>query len=490
MDREAMLGALRASGEPWDFIVVGGGATGLGVAIDAASRGYEVVLLEQSDFAKGTSSRSTKLVHGGVRYLQQGNVSLVLEALRERGVLLKNAPHVVHKQAFVIPCYSLWQRVFYGAGLKVYDILAGKYGIGRSRFLSRREVVDRLPDIASSGLTGGVLYFDGQFDDARLLIDMAVTASSHGAAILNYAAVTGLEFDGNEMISGVEFRDVENGGSFSAKARVVINAAGAFCDAVRNLSDPKAGDIITYSQGVHLVFENKYLAGDSALMIPKTNDGRVLFCIPWHGRLLVGTTDTPVETPLLEPTALEEEINFVLDTAGNYLRPKPTRADILSVFAGIRPLVNDSAAATKTSMISRGHDLFVDRSGLITITGGKWTTYRRMAEDAIDRAIAVAGLPRRPCLTADLEITNEAFSASESLHPRLPCTREEVTRAVHFEMARTVEDVLARRTRVLFLDARAAIEIAPEVAEIMANELGRDQEWVSEQVRDLKKLAE
>jgi glycerol-3-phosphate dehydrogenase len=489
MDRAETIDRIRKRREPWDVIVIGGGATGVGCALDAASRGFDVLLLEQHDLGKGTSSRSTKLVHGGVRYLRQGNISLVREALRERGRLLNNAPHVVREMAFVIPCYSLWQKKFYGAGLKVYDILAGKYGIGRSRVLSRDEVTERLPNIETDGLRGGVLYYDGQFDDTRLLIDLAVTAQKYGASILNYARVTGLKSNNNGLITGVDFEDAETDETFHAEAKSVINASGAFCDSIRKLSDAEAPAVITYSQGIHLVFDKKFLSGDTALMIPQTSDGRVLFCIPWHDHLLVGTTDTPIDRPLLEPEALAVEIDFVLQTAREYLTSKPTRHDILSVFAGIRPLVRTGVAA-KTSSISRGHDLFVDKSGLITITGGKWTTYRRMAEDAVDTAIEIANLPPTPCITADLAVTAAGdLGIRKDLHSQVKCSRVDVVRAVSKEMARTVEDVLARRTRVLFLDARSAVEIAPEVAEIMAVELGKDNIWVEDQVRKFRETA-
>ncbi len=489
MDRAETIDRLRQRREPWDVIVIGGGATGVGCALDAASRGFDVLLLEQHDLGKGTSSRSTKLVHGGVRYLRQGNISLVIEALRERGRLLRNAPHVVHKRAFVIPCYSVWQKIFYAAGLKIYDLLAGKYGIGRSRMLSREDVTERLQNIETDGLRGGVLYYDGQFDDTRLLIDLAATAQKYGASILNYARVSGLRPNGDGKIVGVEFEDAETGELFYAGAKSVINASGAFCDSIRKLSDAEAPAVMTYSQGIHLVFDKKFLPGDTALMIPKTSDGRVLFCIPWHDHLLVGTTDTPIDKPSLEPEALTAEIDFVLQTAGKYLTSKPTRHDILSVFAGIRPLVRTGVAA-KTSSISRGHDLFVDRSGLITITGGKWTTYRRMAEDAVNTVIKIAKLPPRQCVTADLAITAvEDPEMCEDLHSQIKCSRADVVRAVRKEMARTVEDVLARRTRVLFLDASAAIEIAPQVAEIMAGELGKDIKWIEDQVREFKETA-
>ncbi len=490
MDRAAIIDTIRRRQQPWDMIIIGGGATGVGCALDAASRGFDVLLLEQHDFGKGTSSRSTKLIHGGVRYLRQGNISLVREALRERAILLKNAPHVVHKQEFVIPYYSLWQKIFYGAGLKIYDILAGKHGIGRSRFLSRGQVVERLQNIETTGLRGGVLYYDGQFDDTRLLIDLAVTAKGEGAVLLNYAAVTDLDFGPDGKVAGVEFSDKETGETFSAKARVVINAAGAFCDAVRKLADVKADAVITYSQGIHLVFDKKFLPGETALMIPKTSDGRVLFCIPWHDHLLVGTTDTPIDKPVLEPVAMEREIDFVLETAAEYLTQKPTRTDILSVFTGIRPLVKPDMAK-KTASISRGHDLFVDQSGLVTITGGKWTTYRRMAEESVNKAVQVAGLEDRPCQTVAIPISSSSRATSgERLHPSFDYSRDAVVTAITVELARTVEDVLARRSRILFLDARVAIEIAPAVARIMSEGMSKDDAWIEKQVREFRAIAE
>lgn len=489
MNRLEIIKRITAREEPWDIIVIGGGATGVGCSVDAASRGFDVLLLEQHDFGKGTSSRSTKLVHGGVRYLAQGNISLVREALKERGILLRNAPHVVHKQAFIVPCYRLWQKIFYGIGLKIYDLLAGKYSIGKSRILSKSETLAHLPSIKSEGLSGGVLYYDGQFDDTRLLIDLVRTAYKHGAAVLNYTRVKNFEKAGDGRISGVEFEDVESGTMFSVKAKTVINATGAFSDSVRKLADKNAESVITYSQGIHLVFNRKFLASETALMIPKTSDGRVLFCIPWHGHLLVGTTDTPIDASSLEPHAMESEIDFVLETAGQYLAVRPTRKDILSVFAGIRPLVN-SVKTRKTSSISRGHDLFVEDSGMITITGGKWTTYRRMAEDAVDKAVEMSGLEPRPSVTENLAIAGADFTVDDDkLYPDLPYTHKDVVRAVLDEMARTLEDVLARRTRFLFLNARAAIEISPKVAAIMAAELGKDKDWVEGQVESFKNIA-
>ncbi len=489
MNRAENLDRVRTRNEPWDIVVIGGGATGVGCAVDAASRGLDVLLVEQHDFGKGTSSRSTKLVHGGVRYLRQGNMSLVREALKERGILLRNAPHVVHKQAFIVPGYGLWQKVFYGIGLKTYDLLAGKHSFGGSRILSKAETIERLPTVITDGLSGGVLYYDGQFDDTRLLIDLVTTAHNHGAAMLNYARVTSLKKDNDGQIMGVEFQEVETGEAFSVSARSVINATGAFCDSVRTMSDDAAQPVVEFSQGIHLVFDRKFMPSDTAVMIPKTSDGRVLFCIPWLGATLVGTTDTPIASAKLEPEALESEIDFVIETVGQYLTKAPGRDDILSIFAGIRPLVK-RRHATKTSSISRGHDLFVDAAGLITITGGKWTTYRRMAEDAVNKAVQIGRLSVHECVTETLKISSpEPEINSERLHPDLPFTVGDVMRAVQHEMAQTVEDVLARRTRALFLDAAAAVEAADKVAGIIARETSRADYDAETDAAEFKTLA-
>jgi glycerol-3-phosphate dehydrogenase len=485
-----MYRQFRSRVAPWDMVVVGGGATGVGVALDAAARGYSVLLLEQSDFGKGTSSRSTKLIHGGVRYLEQGNISLVMEALKERGLLARNAPHLVHNLAFVVPNYDWWEAPFYGLGLKLYDLLAGKYGFGASRLLSREETMRRLPTIKTEGLRGGVIYFDGQFDDARLLIHLAATAAAHGAVLLNYAPVTALTKTSDGFINGVSFQNLESGEQFTASARVVINATGPFADALRLLADPAAEPLIAPSQGIHLVFDRSFLPSDHAIMVPRTSDRRVLFAIPWLGHTLVGTTDTPIPQPLLEPVPQEQEIDFILETAALYLARKPTRADVLSVFAGIRPLVRSSDAAS-TAALSRDHTIRIEPSGLITICGGKWTTYRRMAEDCVDQAAILARLPERPSVTADLPIhhTDEDASLAAPLHPALPYTEVQVIRAAREEMACTLEDVLARRTRALFLNAPAAIAIAPRVARLLAQELGRGQPWETAQVEAFLEIA-
>ena len=513
MHRDTALHQLRSRGEPWDVLIVGGGATGLGAAVDAASRGHSVALIERADFAKGTSSRSTKLVHGGVRYLKQGNISLVMEALRERGRLHKNAPHLVHSMPFVIPSYKWWEGPFYGIGMKVYDRLAGELGLEKSHWLSREETIQHIPTIEPEHLSGGVIYHDGQFDDARLAITLAQTAVEHGAAVVNYAECVGLLKE-NGKVRGVLARDIEGGTEFEIRARCVINATGVFVDALRKQDDDGAQEIVSASQGVHIVLPCEFLPGDSAIMIPKTDDGRVLFAVPWHGRVVVGTTDTPVEGISTEPRALEEEREFLMKHAARYLTRDPQPSDVLSIYAGLRPLVKH-AGAKNTAVLSRDHTILISDSGLITITGGKWTTYRQMGEDVVNRAEEVAGIGKHPCETETLRLhgwTEEQSSAmhwnvygadageiealikadaslAETIHPRLEYTKAEIVWQVRKEMARTVEDVLARRTRALLLDARAAIEAAPVVAQIMAQELGKDAAWMAGSVAQFGDLA-
>ncbi len=514
MNRDRSLEQLQDAAQSWDVIVIGGGATGVGSAVESASRGYKTLMLEQHDFAKGTSSRSTKLVHGGVRYLQQGNVSLVLEALRERGLLMRNAPHLVHELAFVVPSYEWWEGPFYGVGMKVYDALAGQLGIGKSRRLSREETLQRIPTLEPAGLRGGVVYHDGQFDDSRLAVNLAQTLADLGGTPINYVNVTGLVKTAG-MVSGVRALDVEKGDEFEANGRVVVNATGVFTDSVIRMDDPTAPNLVEPSQGVHLVLDKEFLPGDSAIMVPHTDDGRVLFAVPWHDKVIIGTTDTPVTQPSLEPRALEEEIEFILKHAARYLTKDPVRADVLSVFAGLRPLVKP-ANGRSTAVISRDHHLFVSASGLVTITGGKWTTYRKMGEDTIDHAALVAGLEERDSRTRNLHVhgwvknvdrkdplhiygsdavtIREMIKArpalGERLHARLPYVKAEAVWSVRQEMARTAEDVLARRTRALFLDARASMEAAGTVVDLIAAELGRDALWKDAQIKDYKALAQ
>ncbi len=507
MNRHEMLDRVKDGAKVWDFIIIGGGATGVGCAVDAASRGYSVLLLEQKDFGKGTSSRSTKLVHGGVRYLAQGNISLVRESLQERGILFKNAPHLVKKLPLIVPCYSLWQKIFYGTGLKIYNLLSGKHSFGKSRILSKRATLEKLPNLKRKNLRGGVLYFDGQFDDSRLLINLVKTAVEQGATVLNYARVFRLTKNSENKVNGVNFQDAETGEIFQIKAKVVINATGAFADEIRRLSDENSKNIIAPSQGIHLVFAKDFLPLETALMIPKTSDRRVLFAIPWHDKTLIGTTDTPVKKADLYPQALPQEIEFILETAKNYFERPPAKTDILSVFAGIRPLVQ-SSSSQNSAALSRDHTIEINKSNLLTITGGKWTTYRRMAEDTINQAVKIADLIEKKSPTKDLkihgfcenaerfgglaiygtdaesirELINENSQFASRLHKDFPYCVAEVVWAIRNEMAITVEDILARRTRALFLDAKAAAAIAPQVAQIMADELGKDKTWVDEQI--------
>ncbi len=518
MNRDVMLKQARERKEPWDLVVIGGGATGAGVAVDAASRGYQVLLLEREDFGKGTSSRSTKLVHGGVRYLEQGNVSLVMEALKERGILLKNAPHLVHDLPFVVPNYSWWETPFYGIGMKIYDLLAGKYGFGKSRILSLEETVERLPTIQQEGLRGGVVYHDGQFDDARLLISLMMTAAEQGATVLNYVSAVELTKDADGFVNGVVAEDRESGERFTAAAQVVVNATGIFADEVRRMADPNAAAMITPSQGIHLVFEKSFLRARAAIMVPHTSDGRVLFAIPWHEHTVVGTTDTPIDAPSYEPRPFEEEIAFVLETASQYLSRPPKREDILSVYVGIRPLVK-AAGSNKgnTSALSRDHTIEIDGAGLLTIAGGKWTTYRHMAEDAVDHAILLGKLDEKPCVTANLRIHGYKLPKGDAemnalsvygsdaekirglakrnpelgkkLDEALPYIGAQVAWAARAEMAQTLDDVLARRTRALLLNARAAARMAPAAARLLAKELGKDAAWADAQVKEFRELA-
>ena len=514
MNREVFLQTIASGREAWDIAVIGGGATGAGIAVDAASRGYRTVLLEQSDFGKGTSSRSTKLVHGGVRYLQQGNIPLVMESLKERGRLLQNAPHLVRNLEFVVPNYLWWEAPFYGVGLKMYDLLAGRHGFGPSKILSRDEVLKHIPMLEQDGLRGGVVYHDGQFDDSRLLINLLQTAAEQGASVLNYARVTGLVKDAKGSVRGLTFRDEESGREHTLAARCVINATGPFCDQLRRLDDEAAAPMIAPSQGVHIVLPREFLPGASAIMVPHTRDGRVMFAVPWNGHVVVGTTDTPISAVSLEPRAQDHEVDFILQTASRYLAGNPARADILSVFAGIRPLVK-TKSVSNTAALSRDHTIQISNSGLMTIAGGKWTTYRKMAEDAVNRAIELVPLPERPCITQDLPVHGFLDQSEKSgplahygsdaeliaglireqpglaapLHKSLPICGAQIVWAARHEMARTLDDALARRTRALFLNARAAVAMAPAVARLLALTLGRDENWQRRQLAAFNGIA-
>ncbi len=491
-----MLARLGDTRTPWDVVVIGGGATGLGAAVDAATRGYRTVLLERGDFAQATSSRSTKLIHGGVRYLRQGNLRLVRESLRERERLLRNAPHLVHSLPFILPAYRRGERAFYGAGLWLYDKLAGHSSLNGTRLLSPDETLAHLPTLLPQNLRGGVLYHDAQFDDARLAVALAQTFVAQGGVALNYFPVLSLHKE-NGRIRGVRARDAESGCEHEIAARVVINATGVFTDEVRRLDEPAARALLTYSQGAHIVLPRDFLPGDAALLVPRTDDGRVLFAIPWLNRVLLGTTDTPIDRPMENPRPLNLEVDYLLEHAARYLTRKPARANILSCFAGLRPLLRGKEG--QTSRIARDFTVQTAPSGLVSVAGGKWTTYRAMGEAAVDAAARVGALPARLCATHALHLHDarpelESLLVSEPalrepLHARLPYCLGDVARAIRCEQARTVEDVLSRRTRALILDAAASLEVAPRVATLLAKELKRDAVWTQSQTTAFTALA-
>jgi len=491
--------------QQWDVAIIGGGASGLGIALDSASRGHKTILLEKNDFAKGTSSRSTKLVHGGVRYLQNGDISLVIEALRERGIMRKNAPHLVRDLSFVIPSYDWWSSPFYGIGLKVYDMMAGKLGLGPSTILNREETLKYLPNVKKDGLRGGVIYHDGQFDDARMAVSLALTADQEGATLLNYVEVTGLEKE-KDMLTGIQITDCIDGSKKTIKAKVVVNATGVFSDQIIRMDQPEAKPMIRPSQGVHLVIDKSFLQGDHAIMVPHTTDGRVLFAVPWNGQVVVGTTDTPIDDALEEPIPMEEEIDFILENASAYMTKKPHRKDVKSVFVGLRPLAATNNNKESTKEVSRHHKIIVSTSGLVSVLGGKWTTYRKMAEDAVNTIQMVGGFQDRKCTTETLPILGNDFNvdftnpyhfygteapkikalnpekANQSLSEKLFISENQVLWAVQEEMAMTLEDVLARRTRCLFLDAYETEKIAPEVVKIMSKVLKKDAQWIEKEL--------
>lgn len=514
MNRNNFIQELRKQSDVnWDIIVIGGGATGLGVALDGASRGYKTLLLEQSDFAKATSSRSTKLVHGGVRYMAQGDLLLVMEALHERGLMLKNAPHLTFNQEFVIPVYTLWDALMYTVGLKFYDLLAGRLSMGKSYFINREKTIKRLPLLISKGLKGGVVYHDGQFDDSRMALALAKCCVEKGGLLLNYFKVTGLLKSKEGKINGVTAKDSVSGEEFTLKANLVINATGVFADDIARMDNPQSKPTIRPSQGVHIVLDRSFLQSDSAIMIPKTSDGRVLFAIPWYDEVVIGTTDTPLDAISMEPVALEKEINFILNTAELYLVRPPRRKDILCIFAGLRPLAANPDNPHSTKEVSRRHKITLSPSGLLSIIGGKWTTYRRMAEETIDRGIKSDFLTNKECVTSGLKLTTlpknypsgrlDIYGESSSeiekiinenpglgipMDPRLPYTKAEIIWICRNEMPVTIEDVLARRTRALLLNARASKEISTEVAYLMAREMGHDLQWQNEQIESYIEL--
>lgn len=504
------------STKQWDFIIIGGGASGLGIALDAASRGFKTLLLEQYDFAKGTSSKSTKLLHGGVRYLAQGDIKLVMEALEERGLLKKNAQHLFHKQEFIIPNYTWWKGPYYWVGLKLYDVLAKKFSLGASTYISKNKVTQGLPTIKSEGLANGISYFDGQFDDARLALNIAQTAIQEGATVINYCKVTRFNKSHNSHINEVVFLDQETQKEYIVKGKVIVNATGVFTDSILKMLSPNHKKTVVPSQGIHLMLAGSFLNSNKAIMIPKTSDGRVLFIIPWYNKVIAGTTDTLIKKPKIEPKPLEEEVYFILSTINQYLTKKATKEDILSVFSGLRPLAKPDKDSTKTKEVSRSHKIIINKN-LVTIIGGKWTTYRKMAEDVIDKSINNFKLNQVATKTKEIEIIGNTkrdknksgllsfYGAhlveinsleklqpewSQKLHPNYPFKVVHIVWAVKNEMARTVEDFLSRRIRLLLLDVKAALKCAPIVAKTMGQLLEKDKKWEEAQVLAFKKLAQ
>ncbi len=506
MNRDKNINKI-ATEKEWDLIVIGGGASGLGVAVDACSRNLKVLLIEEFDFSKGTSSRSTKLVHGGVRYLKNGELSLVIEALKERGIMLNNAPHLVRNMSFIIPTYEWWDTPFYGIGLKVYDLMAGKLGLGPSKFLSKKETIEKIPNVNQDELNGGIIYHDGQFDDARMAVSLAHTVEEHGGSVVNYLKWDSFIYE-NDQVSGIKVTDQITQSSYALKAKVVVNATGVFAEKILRADEPKAELKIKPSQGVHLVLDKSFLKSENAIMVPNTSDGRVLFAVPWHDVVVVGTTDTEVNKISIEPKATDQEIDFILSNAEKYMTRKPKRSDVKSVFAGLRPLISKENKSSKS--LSRKHTIYKSKRGVYHLLGGKWTTYRKMGEDVLDLIESTGQLKLEPSKTEELRIfgykSNVSWSdplhfygsenehvmsmgSNKALSPLLPLTEAQIIYAIRYEMALNIEDVLSRRTRCLLLNAKECISIAPEVARIMRSELNAEENWEQEQIKLFLDLA-
>lgn len=498
MLRTKMLQRLTESSDPFDLLIIGGGATGLGSAVEAASRGYRVAVVERGDFASGTSSRSTKLIHGGVRYLKQGQIAMVRHSLLERERLLRNAPMLVRPLSFLLPAYRVGERAVNYLGLRLYDALAGQRSMGTSKWLSRSAALDLIPSLQTQSLRGGVLYHDAQFDDARLAVALAVTAVQHQAVVLNYFNVERFVYEGSR-VCGAEVRDAESASLHVIRAHRVLNCTGVFaehlleCDR-RATGDMQSSESIAPSRGTHLVVDSRFLPGKNAMMIPSTDDGRVLFAIPWHGKVLIGTTDKAVSSVIANPVPDEDEVCYLLDHLRRYLNPAPERSDLRAVFSGLRPLVRRSQSKS-TAALSREHAILTSRSGLISVIGGKWTTYRQMGEELIDLVERSSGWKKRASVTGELPIQMNAAADPDGLNHRTSgCDLSDteaafVRHCVRHEMARNVEDILARRSRLLFLHAQAAIDVVPAVAGIMAEELGQPETWTSEQALQFRSFA-
>ena len=518
-ERGALIGALK-KGEIFDLLVVGGGATGCGIALDAATRGLRTALVEQGDFASGTSGRSTKLVHGGVRYLEAAflhadpvQFNLVCDALHEREILLRIAPHLCRRLAFVIPAYGWLEIPYLLSGLKLYDLLAGKSGLGASRMLGAEEALLLAPMLKRRGLKGGLLYYDGQFNDARMNLALALGALREGAAAVNYLQAVGLCKEKGRVV-GARVRECFTGETWEIRARCVVNACGPSGDALRSMDEPDAAPLLSVSSGVHIVLDRRFAPPETGITIPKTEDGRVLFLLPWQGHCLVGTTDRPAE-PCEHPAAEEQDVDYLLRHLQRHFDLKVERADVRAVWAGLRPLLG-TAGVRGTAELARDHQLSVSSSGLISIFGGKWTTYRKMAEDTVDFAVQQEGLtPGNGCCTDRIVLPggeNFRFEAEQelqagfdltaeearhlssaygdraeevALHCRLegrerlaaghPYLRGELLWAVRREMVQCPVDFLARRIPLALLDLEAARTAVPYVLEVLAAELGWDE---------------
>lgn len=492
--------------QPFDVIVIGGGATGLGVAVESVTRGYRTLLLEAYDYGKGTSSKSTKLVHGGIRYLANFDFALVKEGLEERYYFLNNAPHVAKKQSYLIPFHGFFEKVKYSLGIALYDKFAKNKKIGKSRFLSKKQMLSQAPQINLRGLSGGAIYYDGVFDDTRMLVTLLRTFEEQGGVAFNYHPVTDFTYQGNR-INGVKVLNSLQDQQLEFSAKVVINATGTLTDILLNKAEPQLQHkTISVAQGTHLVFDKAIFNSPHCLVIPETSDGRILFVSPWHDKIIVGTTDVPIEQPSIEPVAQPAEIAFILETLNRYTAKPVTKEQVRSVFCGQRPLVCDPTEKA-TKKISRKHEILETANGLISIVGGKWTIYRRMGEDTINYAVQRNYLPASQSVTQNFKLFGYSTSVLESvlsvygsqadailtiqkqtanfakIHPDLPYLQAEVIYQVREEHAKTVEDVLARRTHAVLLDAKAARQSAKLVAQLMATELDCDEVWVERQVQ-------
>ncbi|KAK4766201.1 hypothetical protein SAY87_007843 [Trapa incisa] len=554
VQRAALSGA--SSSEPLDILVIGGGATGCGVALDSVTRGFRVGLVEREDFASGTSSRSTKLIHGGVRYLEKAvfnldyrQLKLVFHALKERKQVIENAPHMCHALPCMTPCYNWFEVIYYWAGLKMYDLVAGRQLLHLSRYYSSQESLELFPTLAQKGkdwvLKGTVVYYDGQMNDSRLNVGLACTAALAGAAVLNHAEVISLLKDeASGRIIGARIRDNISGKEFNTYAKVVVNAAGPFCDSVRKMVDENVLPMICPSSGVHIVLPDYYSPEGMGLIVPKTKDGRVVFMLPWLGRTVAGTTDSNTFITML-PEPNEDEIQFILDAICDYLNVKVRRTDVLSAWSGIRPLAVDPSAKS-TESISRDHVVCEEFPGLVTVTGGKWTTYRSMAEDAVDAAIKSGKLnPSNGCLTDKIRVVGgdgwepahftilaqqyvrmkrtrgdkvvpgimdtaaakhlshaygtraekvAAIAQDEGLGKRLahgyPFLEAEVAYCARYEYCESAVDFIARRSRLAFLDTDAAGRALPQVIDILASEHKWDKSKKKEELEKARKFLE